>query len=226
MIRLLLCLLFCACSVGGFAFVTGPTPQGLLARGKTLFYTSELSGSGYTCRDCHAELEDDDNLSLLPGHSLYNVAVRPSWYNGSITGRAVQAAERCLSTWMQGALSGEEDREALQAYLASLSPARKAPRLIPKPVPSQQYTLEEIAEVMRAEGFSEDLARGRLLTLRACEGCHQRGRGIAPPLAASDDLAVLIRSGRGAMPPFPTSRLSEADLAAITRYLREKPVTP
>ncbi|MCL5962503.1 MAG: cytochrome c [Chloroflexi bacterium] len=63
-----------------------------------------------------------------------------------------------------------------------------------------------------------------------CAVCHpNRGAGVGPTLhgpqfnskySDDDSLKTVIRQGRGSMPPFPASSLSDEDLNAIVAYLR------
>jgi len=66
-----------------------------------------------------------------------------------------------------------------------------------------------------------------LYILRGCLGCHgASGRGgVGPPLAQTplplEGFTAQVRKPRGIMPPFPAEAVSDAELRAIHRYLRE-----
>src|SRR3954468_14272265 len=69
------------------------------------------------------------------------------------------------------------------------------------------------------------LAHGREVFMRTCSQCHPRGEaGLGPALNNKYVPAFMIRTqvrlGLGAMPAFPTSALSEEDLAAVVRYIQ------
>lgn len=208
-----------------------PTPQGIVARGKALFETRGLGGVPYSCKDCHPTTPEDPEAPLLtPAHTLYNVASRSSWYGGKLKTRAVQGAQACLVDRMQGKPLEGDDVEAMQAYLGSISPARRTPALHeakPPKVAPAYLSEEEISEAKLAlgveEGTPEDVTRGYLLYQRACLRCHIEGQGLGPPLRGLSqtpgDFVSLVRSGKGNMPPFGPDRISDQDLYAIAAYL-------
>ena len=207
-----------------------PTPNGFVARGRELFRTSGVGVVPYACVDCHTEFpEESDNPSLLPASSLYDTASRPSWYNGKFKTRAVQGAQYCLTERMKAKPLEGDDLEAMQSFLQSISPSRKAP---PLAVTSQEVPLalvaqEEISAAAIELGVegpqAEGLARGRLLYLRACERCHDGSRKLGPPMKELarplEEFSKIVRQGSGAMPAFSVARISTADLNTIAAYL-------
>jgi cytochrome c oxidase cbb3-type subunit III len=63
-----------------------------------------------------------------------------------------------------------------------------------------------------------------------CHGAKMEGHPPTFPTLAgvgkkmnSDQITALVRSGRGSMPPFPSTRLSDADLASLLQYLTTNP---
>ncbi|WP_161966234.1 c-type cytochrome [Steroidobacter cummioxidans] len=72
-----------------------------------------------------------------------------------------------------------------------------------------------------------DSPPGAMAFARACAACHgASGEGDkAPPIVplayVEDQVAVVVRSGQGEMPPIPKAALSDAELAAIVTYLSQ-----
>lgn len=62
---------------------------------------------------------------------------------------------------------------------------------------------------------------------RMCAACHgATGQGDkAPPIVplayGEDQVAVVVRSGQGEMPPIPKAAVSDAELSAIVAYLNQ-----
>jgi mono/diheme cytochrome c family protein len=75
---------------------------------------------------------------------------------------------------------------------------------------------------------------GRALYIKVgCFACHgYQGQGgvagprIAPDPAPFDGLAAFVRTTNGEMPPYPTTLLSDNDLADIYAYLQSIPRPP
>jgi cytochrome c553 len=207
-----------------------PTPSGFVARGRDLFRTSGVGAVPYACVDCHTEFPDEpDNPSLLPTSSLHDTASRSSWYNGKFKSRAVEGAQYCLTERMQAKPLTGDDIEAMQSFLQSISPSRKAPPLTvtQKEAPLALVAQDEISAAAKELGVegpqAEGLARGRLLYLRACERCHDSSRKLGPPVKELarpiDELTKIVRAGKGAMPGFSLRHLSTTDLNTIAAYL-------
>src|SRR4051794_18429771 len=81
------------------------------------------------------------------------------------------------------------------------------------------------APIALASASDPLLAHGREVFMRNCNQCHPRGEaGLGPALNNKYVPAFMIRTqvrlGLGAMPAFPTSVLSEQDLAALVRYIQ------
>ena len=70
------------------------------------------------------------------------------------------------------------------------------------------------------------IERGRTVFMAKCNYCHPGGEaGLGPaindkPLPAFL-MKIQIRTGLGAMPAFPPSEMSEADVDAVIAYLKE-----
>lgn len=70
-----------------------------------------------------------------------------------------------------------------------------------------------------------DATRGRVLFQNPeikCQSCHPNGAaGRGPSLVgvSPDKIATYVRNGRGQMPAYPQSRLSDQDLADIIAYV-------
>lgn len=222
-------LALAGCEAAGFTFYA-PTPKGQVARGRQLFYARGMGAVPYACVDCHTdEPEDPATPALTAGHSLYDAAARGSWYGGRFETRVVQGAQLCLTERMQAKKLEGDDLEALQAYLASISPSRKAPPLQEgPPVASSQISAEELAEVRAELGLEgdggEEILRGRILFARACESCHNEALHLGPPpkrlARPASDLVALLRAGKGSMPPFGLDRISDGDLRDIAAFLQ------
>ncbi len=79
-------------------------------------------------------------------------------------------------------------------------------------------------------GASAGAAAGVVIFASKCDACHPKGNaGVGPALHGPeftarypDDaaLSALIRKGRGGMPAFSTSSLSDNDLDSVIAYLR------
>lgn len=213
------------------------TPAAALKRGQALYTARNLGTVPYACVDCHPnEPEAPGEPGLSPAHSLYNAASRPYWYGGKFDTRAVQGAQACIQDRMKGPPLQGDQLEYLQLYLQSLSPARKAPPLPTREPAAPSLDLPEgelvdAAAYLGVEGdASASIARGYLLYTAACAGCHVPNAGLGPKerdLARSLDLlSEVVREGKGNMPGISKARLSDADLDAISVYLRWRAVTP
>jgi mono/diheme cytochrome c family protein len=115
---------------------------------------------------------------------------------------------------------------------ASLRPQPLAPLAAPPPTMLALPTLAS-PPVARASG---DATVGKATFLKTCFGCHPNGNAaIGPALygtafsARYPDNAALeavIRGGRGGMPAFNSSQLTDDDLANIIAYVRSLAAAP
>lgn len=205
--------------------------------GRQLFEDPAFSGSqfnAWSCSTCHETTEVEAN-QRLSGHTLYDVAARPSWWGGE-SARLIDAASFCYVSFMRGpaALQPDEPRSrALYEYLKSISPSERAEA---KPL----TIVENITQLPRG-----DASAGARVYEQACAACHGakgsgRGRnserasilpevtqsyaGLFPGVAPSLVVIEKVRHGQffavgGNMPPFALERLSDADLSALLSYL-------
>jgi len=110
---------------------------------------------------------------------------------------------------------GDDDREALVAYVASLGAGPPIPEV---------------------DGREGDVAAGRAVFAANCAACHGPtgaggavgGRAIAPALgfATPLELAESVRTGPGVMPVFGPEQLDDSAMAAVIAYvdeLRDRP---
>ena len=110
------------------------------------------------------------------------------------------------------------------APVAPLAPAAQTPSL---PIVSASPPPQASAASPIAGG---DAAAGQAVLTRLCNSCHPNANaGIGPALYGPqfadrypDDAAIaaVIRQGKGGMPAFSTSQLSDQDLANVVAYLR------
>lgn len=214
----------------------GPIPAA--DYGEELFRDPKLSDSQYnafSCATCHATTASPPRGKLYPGHSLHNVAFRPSWWGGYET-RLLDAVNFCYTAFMRGVtpLAPDEPRSrALYEYLVRISPDSDAP--------AQPFSVvKDITDVPRGEA-----RRGADVYRAACQDCHgeaHTGKGrlteLAPVLPeVTRDYGELfpgvapglvfiekVRHGRffgvgGNMPPYGREALSDQDLGALLAYL-------
>ena len=100
---------------------------------------------------------------------------------------------------------------------------RTAPILVGQEVGDVELTVDH-DRLQEASGFAVEQGRAVYLT-RSCATCHGldgRGGPVGPSLANSSPETVkrMVREGRGGMPVYIDAHLSDADLAALTAYLR------
>lgn len=71
-----------------------------------------------------------------------------------------------------------------------------------------------------------DVTAGKAIFDTNCGACHPNGgQGVGPSLAGGmgrlgqSAVTTQIRNGKGSMPPFPTSRISDSQLNDLLAYL-------
>jgi thiosulfate dehydrogenase len=216
----------------------GQGPRDAADFGEALFSDARLSESTFnrfSCATCHVTTPEAPVDRLNSGHSLHNVAARPSWWGGYET-HLLDAVNFCYVNFMRGVtkLEAEDPRSrALYEYLSRISPDASAPAL--------PFTVvKDIQDVPRG-----DVARGEAVYRAACQECHgatHTGEGRLTELASllpevtrdydrlfpgiPHGLVVIekVRHGQffgvgGNMPPYGTEALSDADLGALLAYL-------
>ncbi|WP_404366484.1 c-type cytochrome [Corallococcus coralloides] len=216
----------------------GDEPRAAADYGEALFQDARLSPSEYnpfSCATCHVTTPAAPAGRIDSGHTLYNVAARPSWWGGNET-RLLDAVNFCYVNFMRGVTKLEADEprsRALYEYLSRISPDAQAPAL--------PFTVvKDIQDVPRG-----DATRGEAVYRAACQGCHgatHTGEGrltsqasVLPEVTRDYDEAfpgiphaqVVIEKVRhgpffgvgGNMPLYGTEALSDADLGALLTYL-------
>lgn len=168
-----------------------PSPGGL-ARGRELFDRA--------CVSCHGQRGEGTQL----GPDLTRAGAASADFQLS-TGRMPLPAPGAVPRRGTPAFS-RSDIDALTAYVASLGHGPAIPS-VPAGDPSQ----------------------GRRLYLATCAACHSStgegaslpGGQVAPSLLPSraTQIAEAVRLGPGAMPAFPPTELSDAQLGAVIAYL-------
>ncbi|NNC20586.1 cytochrome C oxidase Cbb3 [Corallococcus exiguus] len=213
-------------------------PQAAADYGEALFQDARLSSSEYnkfSCATCHVTTAEAPAGRIDSGHTLYNVAARPSWWGGGET-QLLDAVNFCYVNFMRGVtkLGAEEPRSrALYEYLSRISPDAQAPAL--------PFTaVKDIQDVPRG-----DATRGEAVYRAACQNCHgatHTGDGrltelasvlpevtreydrLFPGIPHAQVVIEKVRHGPffgvgGNMPLYSTEALSDADLGALLMYL-------
>jgi thiosulfate dehydrogenase len=218
-------------------------PEAAVDRGRSLAEDPKLSPSPsnpFACTTCHATTENQQAGRRLPGHPLYGVAARPSYWSGGYT-YLLDAVNQCLVDFMRGEKLAEEDPQglALLAYLQALSPsfaggARNEPAL-------PCTVIKNIDNAYLSSLPAGDSGRGEASYTKACAYCHgeiHSGKGrlgtrvtILPDdtisgfgVQARAIMAEKARHGKffsigGNMPFYCTEVLSDAELSDILAYL-------
>jgi mono/diheme cytochrome c family protein len=127
-----------------------------------------------------------------------------------------------LLGWDQRARSAE----------AALRPAPVAPLAVAAPSPARPLTPAPISAAP-SPAPGTDPAAGQRIFNTLCTGCHPSANaGVGPALHGpafsqrypdSAAITTFVRAGRGSMPAFSVSLLSDADLANIIAYLQTLP---
>jgi thiosulfate dehydrogenase len=202
--------------------------------GQALFDDPQLSDAKsnvFRCATCH----DVSNTPLLrPGYSLFDAAVRPTWWGGNVS-TLRGAVNECVVEFMRGrALSADDDKgRALYVYLASLAPDPSAPAL-------PLTIVQNIVDLP-----SGDAGRGAAVWNEVCQVCHgdpHTGRGrLADNIAVVPDDSIAMHgtdAARGARPvviekvrhgkffgiagnmaPFSVEALADVQLGDLLAYL-------
>ncbi|RKH70028.1 c-type cytochrome [Corallococcus aberystwythensis] len=213
-------------------------PRSAADFGEALFQDARLSESTFnrfSCATCHVTTPEVPAGRMDSGHSLYNVAARPSWWGGYET-HLLDAVNFCYVNFMRGVtkLEAEDPRSrALYEYLSRISPDAQAPAL--------PFTVvKDIQDVPRG-----DATRGEAVYQAACQSCHgatHTGEGrltdqasvlpevtqdydrLFPGIPHAQVIIEKVRHGPffgvgGNMPLYGTEALSDADLGALLTYL-------
>ncbi|RKG99346.1 c-type cytochrome [Corallococcus carmarthensis] len=213
-------------------------PKAAADFGEELFQDARLSESTFnrfSCATCHVATPEAPAGRMDSGHTLYNVAARPSWWGGAET-RLLDAVNFCYLNFMRGVtkLEVEDPRSrALYEYLSRISPDAQASAL--------PFTVvKDIQDVPPGEA-----ARGEAVYRAACQNCHgatHTGEGrltelasvlpevtqdydrLFPGIPHAQVVIEKVRHGPffgvgGNMPPYSTEALSDADLGALLTYL-------
>ena len=200
------------------------TPEG---QGERLMHDPSLGANGnvIACASCHTTTDEvaagdaSREGSVHPAHSLFDVARRPTLWQG-LTPTTAAASAFCVRGFMLN-MDGltREHQAQLTAYLDKISPDDVAPA---NDFPALFLT--------RATGLKNpvqgDRKRGALLVKRYCESCHS-ATSVRPPLTPGlyepDYLVKRVRWLQGKdnhqMPPITLDRLSDTELRDIVTYL-------
>ena len=203
--------------------------------GRELYSDPHVSTAGsnpFSCATCHET--GAERMKLLPGYTMQDVTVRPSWWGGfELT--LLDAVNQCVTNFMRGRALDDSDEKArsLKVYLDSLSPDPQAD--------AKALTIvKDIKDVP-----SGDAAMGKLLWDEGCGNCHgapHTGKGriseaasIVPddsldsfgddPVKGARPVTIeKVRHGKfysigGNMPPFSVEALSDEQLGDILAYL-------
>ncbi len=206
-----------------------------LTYGKQLFSDATVSTAAsnkFSCSTCHAVSASDTRP--LPGYSLVDVTVRPSWWGGNVP-LLLDAMNQCVTDFMGGrplAASDEKGR-AIFVYLESLAQHASAPA----------KTLTVVQNIVDVP--SGDATMGKAIWNQSCGNCHGApgtgaGRladyasivpndsiaahGTDPTTGARPVVIEKVRHGKyfmvgGFMPLFSLEALSDAQLGDVLAYL-------
>ncbi len=199
------------------------TPEG---QGERLMHDPTLGANGnvIACASCHttadetAEGDEFDGV-VHPAHSLWDVARRPTLWQG-ISSNPAAAAGLCTRLFMLNPDGLTREHQAqIYAYLEKISPDDVAP---PTDFPTILLT--------RATGLKNpvqgDRKRGAKLEKLFCESCHS-ATSVRPPLTPGlyepDYLVKRVRWLPGKdnhqMPPISMERLPDSQLRDIVTFL-------
>ncbi len=207
---------------------TGLADEAELALAGKGYYYRAWGKSNYACIYCHANFDEGklDDGYWRPGSSLWNSAVRPSYYNGAYSGNGDISLARGINTCVVAFLQtdalklSDERMQALLAYLHSISPDDTAPPVT-------------ITRTSRAPGMDGDPRRGEKLFSASCVLCH-RNKGVLPELSFKADASLVLAKIRDMkvpedaqgelgdnyppMPFFSVERLSDQQVADILAH--------
>jgi len=195
---------------------TGLTDDAELALAGKGYYYRAWGESSYACIYCHANFDEArlDDGYWRPGHSLWNAASRPSYYNKAYTGTGdiplARAINTCTVAFLQtNALKLSDERmQALLAYIRSISPED-----ISQPV--------EITRVSEAPEMDGDPRKGEEIFASSCELCH-REKGILPAHNFKADTALVLAKIRGTKPPEDVAGELEGDYPPMPFFSAER----
>ncbi len=209
--------------------------------GRDLFGSTKTSNSAlnvFSCATCHHADRAADDGRVLPGFDLAGAVDRPTFWGGQRRDLLL-AINDCRYYFMSASVAWtaeDEDAKAMYAFLASLP--KKAPNALP-------FTIVPVAQDLPP---SSDKARGEQVFEQSCRSCHgaaHTGRGrlrSGIPMLPEEEVQALtslfgfsreevrvtfiekVRHGGflgvfGAMPPYATEAMSDADLAAVLAFL-------
>ncbi|HEX6837055.1 MAG TPA: c-type cytochrome, partial [Polyangia bacterium] len=211
--------------------VAGCGSQPAVDYGRALFSDATVSTAAsnpFKCSTCHET--GAVAMKTLPGYTMYDAAVRPAWWGGSVT-TLLDATNQCVTQFMRGKpLAADDDKgRAIFVYLESLAPDPSAD-LLPLTV------TQNIVDVP-----SGDAGRGKMWWDQGCGNCHGaphtgEGRisdvaslvpddsiaahGTSPTMGARPVVIEKVRHGKffnvgGNMPLFSHEALSDAQLGDI-----------
>jgi thiosulfate dehydrogenase len=203
--------------------------------GRSLFNdptVSDAHSNPFRCATCHPTVPQP--TTVLPGYTLFDSPVRPSWWGGNEL-TLLDATNQCVTQFMRGTAltASDENGRALFVYLESLSKNTSAPAL-------PLTIVENIIDVK-----SGDATAGEALWKESCATCHGaphtgQGRissdasivpdesiqmhGTNPTTGARPVVIEKVRHGKffnigGNMPPFSLEALSDAQLGDLLAYL-------
>lgn len=209
--------------------------------GRALFSDATVSTAAsnpFKCSTCHET--GATTMKSLPGYTMYDAAVRPAWWGGTVT-TLLDATNQCVTQFMRGkALAPDDDKgRALFVYLESLAPDMPSPMQLLTQVQPLSVT-QNIVDVP-----SGDATRGKMWWDQGCGNCHGAphtgdGRisdvaslvpddslaahGTDPKTGARPVVIEKVRHGKffnvgGNMPLFSLEALSDAQLGDILAYL-------
>ena len=189
---------------------------------------STAASNKFSCSTCHAVSASDTRP--LPGYSLVDVTVRPSWWGGNVA-LLLDAMNQCVTDFMGGRpLAASDDKgRAIFVYLESLAQHASAPA----------KTLTVVQNIVDVP--SGDATMGKTIWDQSCANCHGApgtGVGRISDLASivpkdtltfhpTDARLVVIEKVRhgkyfmvgGFMPLYSLEALSDAQLGDVLAYL-------
>ena len=221
--------------------LAGCGSQSAVDYGHALFSDTKLSSAAsnpFACSTCHET--GATTTKSLPGYTMYDAAVRPGWWGGTVT-TLLDATNQCIYNFMRGdALAADDDKgRALFVYLESLAPDSPSPMQMLTQVQPLTVT-QNIVDIP-----SGDATRGKMWWDQGCGNCHGAphtgdGRlsdvvslvpddslaahGTDPKTGARPVVIEKVRHGKffnvgGNMPLFSLEALSDAQLGDILAYL-------
>ena len=210
--------------------------------GRALFDDPSVSSAPsnpFRCSTCHEVTATA--TKQLPGYCLYDSAVRPTWWGGSVQ-TLLDATNQCIYNFMRGMPLAEDDEKgrALFVYLKSISPDASS-------VPLPLTVVQNIVNVP-----SGDATSGAQIWKESCGNCHGdphtgQGRlsdqvsivpdetiaahGTSPTMGARPVVIEKVRHGKffnvgGNMPLFSLEAMTDAQLGDVLAYLEQFGLPP